>query len=42
MFESSSAPSTAPQIEPRPPTMIIDRMKIEKPKLNWSALITVL
>ena len=35
-------PSTAPQIDPRPPTMIIARMKIEKPKLNWSALMTVL
>ena len=37
MNDSSTAPSTTPQIEPRPPRMIIASTKIEKPNLNWSA-----
>ncbi len=36
MNDSMIAPSATPQIEPRPPRMIIARMKIEKP--NWKLL----
>ena len=38
MNDSASAPSTTPQIEPRPPRMIMARMKIENENWNWSAL----
>ena len=41
MLASSKAPSTTPQIEPRPPTMTIERTKIEKPNWNSSASISV-
>ena len=38
MNDSASAPSTTPQIEPRPPRMIIASTKIENENSNWSAL----
>ena len=38
MKASATAPSTTPQMLPRPPRMTIARMKIEKPNWNWLAL----
>ncbi len=38
MKDRTTAPSTTPQIEPRPPRMTIARTKIENENWNWSAL----
>ena len=38
MNDSAIAPTTTPQIEPRPPRMIIASTKIENENSNWSAL----
>jgi hypothetical protein len=38
MNDSTIAPSTTPQIDPRPPRMIIASTKIENENANWSAL----
>ena len=38
MNDSASAPTTTPQIDPRPPRMIIASTKIENENSNWSAL----
>ena len=37
MNESTTAPSTTPQIDPRPPRMIMASTKIENENSNWSA-----
>ena len=37
MNDSATAPITTPQMLPRPPRMIMARMKIEKPNWNWLA-----
>ena len=42
MNDSASAPTTTPQIDPRPPRMIIASTKIENENSNWSALTTLM
>ena len=39
MYVSRTAPSTEPQMLPRPPRMIIASTKIENENWNWFALI---
>src|SRR5215204_4552282 len=34
------APTTTPEIDPRPPSTTMARMKIEKENLNWAGLTT--
>ena len=38
MIDSVIAPSTTPQMLPRPPRMIMASTRIEKENWNWSAL----
>ena len=38
MNDSAIAPTTTPQIEPRPPRITIASTKIENENWNWSAL----
>ena len=38
MNDSAMRPTTTPQIDPRPPRMIIASTKIENENWNWSAL----
>jgi hypothetical protein len=39
MTDSTMAPATVPQIDPRPPRMIIERIRIENENWNWFASI---
>ncbi len=38
MTDSTIAPTTTPQIEPRPPRITMASTKIENENWNWSAL----
>ena len=38
MYDSTIAPTTTPQMLPRPPRMTIASTKIENENSNWSAL----
>ena len=42
MFAEQERPDDGTQIDPSPPTITIERTKIEKPNWNSEALITVL